>query len=158
MRRAYELKNGNDLLGHLRFTKSCGSLASAQVASRTWTFKREGFLNPRVTVRLLDADMNQAVFHPNWGGGVVEFPDGRQIQWRSKGFWRSEWCFLQNNIEPLLCFKQSDGFLKASARLEINSANSAQPELPMLAALAFYLMVLSAEDDATAVAVTATLG
>jgi hypothetical protein len=51
MRREYQLSNGNELVGWLRFEKFSGSLATAEVASQNWTFKREGFLHPRVTVR-----------------------------------------------------------------------------------------------------------
>jgi hypothetical protein len=51
LRREYQLKNDDELVGGLRFEKSYGSLATAEVASQDWTFKREGFLHPRVTVR-----------------------------------------------------------------------------------------------------------
>jgi hypothetical protein len=63
--RAYELQNGDEPIGQLRFEKSCDSLASAELATQIWTFKREGFLNPRVTVRTVNSEANLAVFHPN---------------------------------------------------------------------------------------------
>jgi hypothetical protein len=154
LRREYQLKNDDELVGQLRFEKSYGSLATAEVASQNWTFKREGFLHPRVTVRTLNSDANLAVFHPSWsGGGVVEFPDGRQIRWRHASFWRSEWAFVQGEDRQLLLFKQHEGFLKISARLEFDPANAASPDLPLLAALGWYLMLLAAQDSA-AVAVT----
>jgi hypothetical protein len=53
----------------------------------------------------------------------------------------------------LLLFKQHEGFLKISARLEFDPANAASPDLPLLAALGWYLMLLAAQDSA-AVAVT----
>jgi hypothetical protein len=122
LRREYQLKNGDELVGQLRFEKSYGSLATAEVASQNWTFKREGFLHPRVTVRVPNSEVNLAVFYASWsGGGVVEFPDGRQIRWRHASFWRSEWAFVQGEDRQLLLFKQHEGFLKISARLEIRS-------------------------------------
>jgi hypothetical protein len=156
MRREYQLSNGDELVGRLRFEKFSGSLATAEVASQNWTFKREGFLHPRVTVRAPNSDVNNlAVFHPSWsGGGVVEFPDGRQIRWRHASFWRSEWAFVQGADRQLLLFKQHEGFLKISARLECDPANAAAPDLPLLAALGWYLMLLTAQ-DAAAVSVTA---
>ena len=151
MRREYQLQNGDELVGQLRFEKSYGSLATAEVASQNWTFKREGFLHPRVTVRAQNSDLNLAVFHPSWsGGGVVEFPDGRQIRWRHASFWRSEWAFVQGEDRQLLLFKQHEGFLKISARLEWDSVNAAAPDLPLLAALGWYLMILTAQDSAAA--------
>ena len=152
--REYQLANGDALVGRLRFEKLCGSLATAAVASQNWTFKREGFLHPRVTVRAPNSDVNLAVFHPSWsGGGFVEFPDGRQIRWRHTSFWRSEWSFVEGVDRQLLLFKQHEGFLKVSARLEFDPACAAAPELPMLAALGWYLLLLAAQDSA-AVAVT----
>jgi hypothetical protein len=155
MRREYQLNNGEELVGRLRFEKSFGSLASAEVASQDWTFKREGFLHPRVTVRTPNSDANLAVFYPSWsGGGLVEFTDGRQIHWRCNSFWRSEWAFVQGEDRRLLLFKQHEGFLKISARLEFDPASAAAPDLPLLAALGWYLMLLTAQDAAVAVSVT----
>ncbi len=149
MRREYQLKNGDELVGRLYFEKSCGSLATAEIASQNWTFKREGFLHPRVTVRAPNSDANLAVFHPNWSGsGVVEFPDGRQIHWRHTSFWRSEWAFVQGAERQLVRFKQHEGFMKISARLEFDPAGAAAPDLAMLAALGWYLMLLTAQDSA----------
>jgi hypothetical protein len=155
LRREYQLKNGDELVGRLRFEKSYGSLALAEVASQNWTFKRQGFLHPRVTVRTPNSEIDFAVFRPNWSGsGVVEFSDGRQIHWRCNSFWRSEWAFVQGEDRQLLRFKQHEGFLKISARLEFDSAGAA-PDLPMLAALGWYLMLLTAEDAAVAVSAAA---
>jgi hypothetical protein len=153
MRREYELTNGDEAVGHLRFEKSCGSLAVAEVGSQSWTFKREGFLHPRVTVRASDSDQNLAVFHPSWTGtGVLEFSDGHRVQWRCLNFWRSGWCFAQND-QPLMSFRQHAGIAKLSARLEVEPLSSA--DLSLLAALGWYLMLLTAQ-DAAMTAVTAS--
>lgn len=75
MSRLYQLKSGDTLVGNLRFEKASGSRASAEVASQRWTFKREGFFHPRVTVRVPDSDVNVAVFHPQWSsGGNLDSP------------------------------------------------------------------------------------
>jgi hypothetical protein len=156
MRREYQLNSGDELIGQLRFEKSYGSLATAEVASQLWTFKREGFLHPRVTMRTANADVNLAVFHPSWsGGGVLEFPDGRRIRWRCTSFWKSEWSFVEGEDRQLLLFKQHEGFLKISARLEFNPSDAAMPDLPLLAALGWYIMLLTAQDAAVAVTVAA---
>jgi hypothetical protein len=159
LRRQYELKNGDEIFGRLTFQKSCGSLVSAAVASQSWTFKREGFLSPRVTVRAPNSDVNLAVFHPKWtGSGVLEFSDGRQIPWRNTSFWGNEWAFLQGENRPLICFKQHDGLFKISARLEVDPAGAALPDLPLLAALGWYLMLLTAQDASIVAVTVATSG
>ena len=159
LRREYQLKKENETLGQLRFEKSYGSLAFAEVASQSWTFKREGFLRPRVNVRTPNSEANLATFWPNWSaGGVVEFPDGRRIHWRSTSFWASEWSFVQDDSRQLVRFKQHGGFMKISARIEFGSADTDLRELPMLAALGWYLMLITAEDAATIAVTVATNG
>jgi hypothetical protein len=155
IRREYQLANGDELIGRLRFEETFGSLASAEVASQNWTFKREGILHPRVTVRIPNSGVDFAVFHRNWSGsGVVEYPDGRQIHWRHTSFWRPEWAFVQAKNRPLLHFKQRTGLIKISARVEFDPADAAMPDLPMLAALGWYLLLLSTQ---AAAAVTVTV-
>ena len=59
-----------------------------------WTFKRTGFFNPRITVRLNGHDTDLALFKPQWtGGGVLEFYSGPRLLWGSSGFWRTHWSF-----------------------------------------------------------------
>jgi len=155
MRREYQLARGEELVGGLRFEKSFGSLATAEVASHTWTFKREGFFHPRATVRSPGSTTNLAVFQPNWSGtGILEFSSGRQIRWNRTSFWKSEWSFVERDDRPLLLFKQHTGLMKISALLE--SQNGSEPELPLLAALGWYLLILTAEDE-SAVDVTAVV-
>ena len=150
LRREYQLARGEELVGWLRFEKSFGSLASAEVASQGWTFKREGFFHPRATVRTPGSDANLAVFRPNWSGtGAVEFSGGRMIRWHRTGFWKSGWSFLERDDRPLLHFKQHTGLMKISALLE--SESPTEPELPLLAALGWYLLLLNAEDESAAV-------
>jgi hypothetical protein len=156
MGREYELKDGDEALGQMQFESAFGSLASAEVASQSFTLKREGFLSPRVTVRAPGSEANLVVFHPKWtGGGMAEFADGRQIQWRHTSFWGSEWSFLAEDNHALMRFQQHMGLLKFSAELAIEPADVALPEVPLLVALGWYLMILTAQDAAAAATVVA---
>ena len=70
---AFELHAGDKVVATLRFERA--SLATGEADVHRWTFKREGFWHPRVTVRLPDSDDNAATFQPSWsGGGPVQFP------------------------------------------------------------------------------------
>jgi hypothetical protein len=156
MRRQYELANADDVIGHLRFEDSFGSRASADLGSERWTFQRDGCLNPRVKVWRLDSDQDFAVFRAGWSGsGALEFADGHQVQWRSLNFWRSQWCFLQND-QPLISFKPHYGIAKLAARLEVEPTNTDSCDLALLAALGWYLMLLVSQ-DATIVALTGAI-
>jgi hypothetical protein len=58
----------------LSWAKSWGSLATGESAEGEWTFKRIGFLRPRVTVRETGSDADLAVFSISWtGDGTVVF-------------------------------------------------------------------------------------
>ena len=158
MSRAYELRSADSLIGTLRFEKSCGSVASAEVASQKWTFKRMGFLAPSVTVRSANLDANIAVFRPHWGsGGTLHFADGQQAQWLSTNFWGSRCAFLASDNHIVLQFSHRESFFKASAQLEFERSDAALPEFPLLAALGWYLMILAADDAAAAAIVAATV-
>jgi len=159
MSRAYELRSADSLVGHLRFAKSCGSLATAEVADQRWTFKRVGFLAPSVTVRSPNLEADIAVFRPHWGsGGTLHFADGHQTQWRSTNFWGSQWAFVGSDNHIVVRFSHHEGFFKASAQIEFEPSSAELPEFPLLVALGWYLIILAADDAAATVASSAVIG
>ncbi|HEX9095787.1 MAG TPA: hypothetical protein VF990_06735 [Candidatus Dormibacteraeota bacterium] len=147
-KRDHELRAGDDVVATLHFQR--GSLADAEAAGAHWTFKRQGFWHPRVTVRTAGSDADLAVFHPRWvGGGALEFPDGRTVRLSSANFWQSEWLW-QENEKPLIRFKGRHGLIKARGAVEVSPEGAALPDLPMLILLGWYLILLHAEDSAAA--------
>jgi hypothetical protein len=146
--REHELRAGDDVVATLRFQR--GSLADAQASGGHWTFKRQGFWHPRVTVRTAGSDTDIAVFQPRWvGGGTLEFPDGRTVRLSSANFWQSEWVW-QDNEKPLIRFKGRHGIVKARGAVELQPEAVASPDLAMLVLLGWYLILLHAEDSAAA--------
>ena len=153
-KRDHELRAGDDVVATLRFQR--GSLADAEAAGAHWTFKRQGFWQPRVTVRTGESDADLAVFHPRWvGGGTLEFPDGRPVRLSSANFWQSEWVW-QEKEKPLIRFKGRHGFIKANGAVEIQPEAAAYPDLAMLVLLGWYLILLHAEDSAAATVAAAS--
>jgi hypothetical protein len=153
-KREHELRAGEDLVATLRFQR--GSLADAEAVGHHWTFKRQGFWRPRVTVRVPGSEVDVAVFRPHWaGGGVLEFGDGRTIQLRSANFWHSEWVWEEKE-QPLIRFKGRHGIVKAKGSVEIQSGAAGLPDSPLLILLGWYLILLHAEDSAAASTVAAT--
>jgi len=147
-KREHELRAGDDVVATLRFQR--GSLADAEAAGGHWTFKRQGFWHPRVTVRTAGSDTDIAVFQPRWvGGGTLEFPDGRTVRLSSANFWQSEWVW-QDNEKPLIRFKGRHGIVKARGAVELQPDAVASPDLAMLVLLGWYLILLHAEDSAAA--------
>lgn len=161
-KRFFELRAGNDPIATLSWEKMFGTLATAQTAERTWTFKRVGFFNPRVTVRSPGSDADLAVFKPSWGyGGTLEAP-GQAYQWKKLDFWGSKWGFAWPEGTVLLRFSYAGGpgtLFKLEGMIEITpGCVSTNADMPLLAALGWYIMVLMHDDNAAAAgAVAATM-
>jgi hypothetical protein len=136
------------------------SLATGETADGRWTFKREGFWHPRVTVRLGGSDVNVAVFQPSWtGGGTLELGSRTQLRFGAANFWRSQWDWLDAQDKPLVHFKSRQGLLKLEGQVEIEPGVAASPDVPLLVVLGWYLLVLLSRDASSSAATTvATMG
>jgi hypothetical protein len=154
--RVFELHAGDDVVGTLRWQKAFGSLALAESSDGVWSFKRSGFLRPKVTVRVPGSETECAAFKPSWGGeGVLRFSDGRCYQWQHTSIWRSEWAFVNDASKPLVHFKPELAYFKHAADVTIEPRAVSNPDLSLLTLLGWYLMVLMAEDSAAAAVVVA---
>lgn len=154
-KREFELRAGDETLATLRWQTSFGSLATGESADGIFTFKRCGFLRPRITVRRPGSDENVAILKAGWGGeGTLELSNCRRYQWRNTSFWRSEWAFLDESGELLIQFKPEPAFFQHAAAVHVESAGLSAPDLSLLTMLGWYLMVLMSDDTVASVAVT----
>ena len=146
-KQAFELRSGDEVVGTLVWARM--SLAAGETADGSWTFKREGFWHPRVTVRLAGSEDNIAQFSPNWGGGGTLDVVGRpQLRFGSANFWHSQWDWMDPADKPLVQFKSRQGFFKLEGQVEIEPQAIASPDAPLLVVLGWYLLVLFARDAA----------
>jgi hypothetical protein len=150
---AYELKSNDELLATLKFNSAFGSLATGECADGKWTFKRVGFLNTHVSIRVAGTENDIAVFrNSTWSqGGTLEFPDGRRFNANSN-FWHSKFEFTDENGEPIVRFTNIGGF-KLHAELEILSAAGGLAQLPWIIILGWYLTVMMFHNDSAVAAV-----
>jgi hypothetical protein len=178
LKNEFALRAGDEIVATLRWQKALGSLALAETAAGSWTFKRAGFWQPRVTARPADAERDIATFKPDsWsGGGALTVEAGRVFRLVSTSFWRGEWAWQDADGAPLVRFA-SRGSLKTEALVTLTPAAAALPEtaqlddlyrplppeaqappsvalpeLPLLVTLGWYLLVLAAQDAAAAAA------
>ena len=148
MQQAFELRAADEVAATLRFERA--SLARGETADQQWTFKREGFWHPQVTIRVPDSDVNVAVFRPAWtGGGTLELP-GQNLRFGAANFWHSQWDWLDATDKPLVHFKSRAGLLKMDGQVDIETDAASLPELPLLVVLGWYLLILFARDSAAA--------
>lgn len=166
LQRTFELRDGNRLLGTLSFVKSLGSLAEASMAAGDWTFKRVGFLRPRVTVRRRGQETDLAVYQPRgWRSeGELQFAGGRIYAWKFANFWATKYEFADAAGNAVVAFKPGSeeskfsNLFKYQVLVEIHPSAGRLEELPLLLSLGWYLMILHHEDSASAGAVVATMG
>jgi hypothetical protein len=163
--RYFELRAEGETVATLSFRSSSGSLATAEMDGGSRTFKRVGFLNPRVTVRDAGGLEDLASYHPRfWGGGELVFKDGLVVHWKSTNFWGTSWAFADAAGQGIVDFKPgleheklSDMF-KTQATVTISPSAPLQGRESLLVALGLYLLILQQEDaTASAGAVVATM-
>ena len=156
LHQAYELHAGDEVLATLRFRG--GTLADVETIEGQWTFKRQGFLHPQVTVRSAGSEEDVAVFRPHWtGGGHVVSGLGAGLEFSSANFWNSAWNWKDND-QVLITYRGPRGLLKAQAAMEIAPEAGRRPNLGLLAVLGWYLILLVGKDVAVTTATrTATV-
>src|SRR5512140_3003881 len=126
--RRFELRSEDQVFATLQFNSAWGSLATAVTSAGSWTYKRTGFFNIRVTVRPTGSETEIAVYHPRWTGaeGELIFANGPTHHWKSANFWATRYAFLRPDGSPLVTFLQGvqdtklSDFFKYQSRVEIH--------------------------------------
>lgn len=143
LKHEYELCTADDLVATLRWVKTGGSLANAESANGKWTFKRAGFLKPRVLVRRAGSVSDIATFEasPN-GNGFLDFSHGERFRWADTNLWRTEWKWSSLDGTHLVGFKLQSDPAAVRASVDVQPGMAADLELPLLTLLGWYLIVL----------------
>lgn len=163
--RRFDLVADGETLARLTFRSRCGSFATAETRDGRRTFKRVGFMNPRVTVRAEGGAEDLGVYAPKWGGdGVLQLKGHRAVSWKPEGFWSRTWTFMEGD-RVLLRFRSGvegqgfKDFLKTQLTVEFEQAGREHAAQPTLATLGLYLLILQNDDTAaSSAAVIATIG
>lgn len=163
--RRFVLRTDDLVFARLDFQSVFGSLAHAAAESGSWSMKRVGFFNPRVTVRNMGEENELLLYRPDWTGmeGRIDFANGVIYTWKPANFWATHYSLRDAKGEVLVMFKQGiedaslkDAF-KAQARVEIQPAALLLPDVTLLVVLGWYLMILQADDSAAATTTAATV-
>lgn len=150
---AFELKSNEELLATLKFSNAFGTLATGECADGAWTFKRIGFLNTHVSIRIAGTENDIAVYrNSTWSqGGTLELPDGRRYKANSN-FWHSQFEFTGKNDEPLIRYTNIGGF-KLHAQMELLKPAIELKELSWIVILGWYLTVMMNHDAGVVAAI-----
>jgi len=152
--RAYELKSGDSVLASVSFKKVFGTLAEAQTADQSWTFKRTGFLTPLVTARVAGSEQDVAFYKPGLMGtkGEIHLAGGEVLHMKSTNFWGSQWALTTAEGDALIRF-HNQGVLKHGAHVDVEPAARERADLPLLLTLCWYVLALHQQDSAATTAV-----
>jgi hypothetical protein len=143
-KRNHLLSSSASLAGKLSFENNHGSRAQGETAHGVWTFKREGFLQPRVSIRRPGSDATIGMVSLSASGsGILTLPGGVEYRFSTSGWCRDHWRFEKRG-QPVVRFERSRGGAKASIE---NTSESAET-MSILLLLGSYLPVLTEADDA----------
>lgn len=150
---SFELRAGEEVYATLQWAKVGGSLVTGETAEGRWTFKRVGFLNPRITIRRAGEETDFAIFRPSWkGDGTLRFVDGRVFTLETADFWWSEWSFNSADGRPLIVFRRDTGrIFRSEATVDLREGACDSPELCVLVLLGWYVMILIQHDAGTSI-------
>jgi hypothetical protein len=150
--RSYVLEAEGLELGRLAFSRGCGSLAQGATAHGEWTFKREGFLHPRITVRHTGEASNcGALSLAANGNGKLSLVSGGEFNFITSGWLQSHWSFHRGLVE-IVRFGR-DG---SSADVEVITPTVTAETLSILVLLGWYAPLLAADEAAVIAATMAT--
>lgn len=152
-KRNHLLSSAAGLAGKLSFVKSCGSLAEGETAQGAWTFKREGFLHPRVNVRRPGSDVTIGILSLSAiGNATLTLPGGAEYRFSISGWCRDHWRFDKGG-RPVVRFERTHG----GAQATIESSGDDQHTLSLLLLLGRYIPLLVDADDAAMAASMAAI-
>jgi len=141
-----QLISEGQLVGTLRWAGGRSSLATAESADGAWTFKRAGFLRPRMTIREPGSDSDLAVMPMSWAvEGCLRFSDGRWFLVRCSSFWRSDITVSDSRGKKLLVLKPDSRARGAKGSIQIDrGVLEDEPGVPLLAIFGVYVILMIA--------------
>jgi hypothetical protein len=157
--RTFDLVHGQDVYGRLSFQSIFGSLAIAECSDGTFSFKRQGFLQPRITIRRSNSDLDFGqVLMDGWHqGGVVHLSDGSDYQFVKMGFLHPEWAYLDNKGRTLVRVRVHWG-LKYTGEVSIEPFGKDDKNLTILLLVGKYAIILMNDEASAAAGAAAGLG
>jgi hypothetical protein len=157
MRREYELRAGGEIAATLKLHGALNPMAVAETRDGSWTFRREGLLQNRMTIRSTVTGEALGTFRKsNWSSsGELELASGRKYQVTPNG-WMSRLQITAADGQPVLRF-HSTGVFNSSSHVEVSPTAGTLPELPLLVSAGWYLFLML-HDDAGASAALIAMG
>jgi hypothetical protein len=149
-RRYFELVSEDRTLAALRFPKLTGTLAEAQADGTSYTFKRSGFLRPKVTIRKAPFDQDIGVVNMSRrGDGEVDMINGRRYVIRRPSVWSFRWQVFDESDGLMADVRSRSGLLRLEGKADITEKGALSADMLLLLVLEWYIMALIRRDSST---------
>lgn len=151
--RDYVLGNGGMVFGKLSFRSIFGSLATAECVDGIFSFKRQGFLQPSISIRRVGSELDQGkMVMDGWHqGGMLYLADGSRYQFVKMGFLHPEWTFSDHNGKVLARLRFRIG-LNYHGEVTTEPFGKDDENLTLLLLLGMYAVVLMNDEAAASAA------
>jgi hypothetical protein len=144
----YCLRGGEGVYAQLRCQAAASSSATGQTGDERWSFRRIGLQRPRIAVRRAGQERDVAVFrHSGQGEGTLVLGDGRRFAWRRTRMRGREKGFFDADGEPVIRFTPLAMPGTVRARVDVPSDRLEMAELPLLALVGWYRMLIEMEQQ-----------
>jgi hypothetical protein len=145
---AFDLLAGDQALASLRWRARNGTLVTVETALGTWTVKRVGFLNPRVTVRPEGGAVDLARLSVHWNYHQIEVVGGPAYRFHRAGVLVPAWKVTDASGREVLHIEPvREGRKLVGGAVIAPAASSRLPEFPLLVVLSWYFIVLAWFED-----------
>ena len=150
MQRYFELRSEDSaLLATLSLDKGLGIKGRAESADGMARFEPKGFFKAGTVIYKPPSDIAVAKFSPKlFGKGALEFADGRRYEFGAANIWGREWSFTDTLGQPIVKLRNEQkirsfaDIFKARGKVEIAPEASNVPDLVLLAAFGWYMLMV----------------
>jgi hypothetical protein len=145
---AFDLSSAERPLASLDWNADLGTLATARSKAGTWTLKRIGFLNPRVTVRAEGSDENLAQLTVHLNYHRIDVTGGGTFRFHRAGVLVPAWKVYRETGEEVLHVEPvREGRKLAAGAAIAPPAATSLPEFAVLVVLSWYFVSLAWFED-----------
>lgn len=139
----------------LTWASGHGSLATGLAQGKSWTFKRAGFLRPRVTVRDSGSSIDAAVLTMSWrSDGTATFSDGGAFRLKRSGVLHPAWSITGLEGKELLLLTPELDLKHVECEVAVEKE---VPRTLILATLGWYVILLTSYIDYDVAGTTAAV-
>jgi len=134
------------VVARLVWKNSWGSMATGESALGNWTFKRAGFLRPKITIRKAETDESLGAVTMDFrGSGVLETSEGESYNFKMS---RRNLTVLDSNQNQILTITPEDSDRKRiQAAVQVERKGDRPDKLAFLITLGWYMILLITQYD-----------